>query len=185
MSINDLFINEMLESDNVLDVLNKQEFDSYKQELWNVLKNNQNDSMLKNMLEIIGENKYNEIIKFLKEENSDFFAFSYFRNTKKDSKLLKIELSDIYEKVIVINRFKTIKEEYSKIPTNDFIEIINTLQSITDFCIENNFPGSKMIDVLESVYNISREISADLENIFDVNKLSLKLDFIISRIKKN
>ncbi|MGM9969697.1 MAG: hypothetical protein ACI35S_04795 [Anaeroplasma sp.] len=149
--------------------------------IWKYMRNKISDNEKKYIDQNIDRKKLEDIIKIIKVENKDYYALSIFRNSE-DINKSRMLLTNMYSKGIVVNDFKNLKKEV-KISESNLIDILNVLDDITSFCIKNNRSGSEVVDILNENFDIDLSICRDIGNIYDSNKISLKLNYIINELE--
>lgn len=152
--------------------------------LWKAVRTNDVKS-IEELIEKIGKEKYAELEKAVKEDFSDYYTLDFFRNEDLPKPIRNSLITSIFNKVIIENcpsEILTITEGY--LERDGVYDIANVLQNIVDFCITYNRSGNYVCSVLKTSYDIGEDISRGLDAIYDKNKLSLKLDYIINKLNE-
>lgn len=149
--------------------------------IYNYLKQSETNSDIEEIKSQLGDEGFNQLCKMVKDENS-YFALEYFR---KDTNRTRLELEYLYKNTIINNRYKKIKDRYSTLTDKHLVQILEVLESITYFCIKYNYAGEEVVHVLNNKYDIPLTNCEDLGKIYDENKLSLKLDYVIGKITQS
>lgn len=117
-----------------------------------------------------------------KEENQEYKTLHFFRNEEIDKTIRKTFLNNIFSNLVIDNNLEDAVNNISLLTKDDIKNVAETLFNITYFCIEYNYPGKKLVSILKETFDIDKSICEDLEKLYNNNKLSLKLDFIINYI---
>lgn len=149
--------------------------------LWKIFRTASNQ--INELKELIGEDKCKEWEEQAKKENEDYYSLDFFRDSGKDKVVLRELLKNIYANFIISNNsFFLTKELTGQINKETLYNIADILQSVTFFCIDSNYPGENVQDILSEFYDIDGEISQGVKELYEANKMSLKLDFIINKL---
>ena len=144
--------------------------------IWNYVLNKSTDEEIK-LINLINENKLKDLVEFIKSENELYFKLDILRENK------NIDLAYIYSKSIVVNQVEQLEKEL-KIKKKDLYGIIDVLFDVNIYCIRNNKSGNELVSILIEEYDITPSIAYPLQSIYEQNKLSLKLDYIILSLQK-
>ena len=153
--------------------------------LWKAIRSNDKKS-INELISKIGQEKYNELEKAVKDDYSEYYQLEFFRNEEVPKPIRNSMLHAIFNKVIIENsppEVKTITSEY--IDNKELYKIASILHSIVNFCIRYNRTGSYIITVLKNSYDIDEDITLGLDILYNRNKISLKMDFIINRLTQD
>ena len=126
------------------------------------------------------ENQFDILIDFVKKINEEYYVFEYFRD-EKNSETDKISLLvSIMEKAILRNRIVELKSQIKSITSDKLELLIKWISILVQFCINNNFTGDKIEEILFRQYGISKGISQSISKLYEENLISLKLTYIIN-----
>lgn len=120
-----------------------------------------------------------------KENNPEYISLNFFRDKAIDKTIRKTYLNEIFINLVIENNLEEIENKITSITKDEIKEIGNTLFNITYFCIEYNYPGKEICQILNDDFDIDLDISESLITLYNQNKLSLKLDFIINNLTHN
>ena len=152
-----------------------------------------NKDCLKNYLfeALYNNESLDEINSLIADENSKFYINNLIKNIKEDGAFVikKINeaqpklLIDAFSNIIVINKIKDVESRFSKIlKNNELNKLANKLNDISNFCITNNLSGNEYSNILSETYNVSKDISLKIGELYDQNRMELKLNYIIRKI---
>ena len=154
-----------------------------KEKLWDAVRKEITEA-LEELKEQIGTELYENWIKQVKEENSEYYALSYFRDISIDKLQRQSILLLLYKHGIVVSDIPTVRRELNKkIEENCYLDILAVLKKVTMFCVAYNRGGTHVADILHDVYDVPKEIGNELVRVFDDNKLSLKMDYLIRMLR--
>lgn len=155
-----------------------------KNKLWKIFRTE--SSAIDELKELVGGEKCQEWAEQAKQENKDYYALDFFRDKNNDTIVLRELLKNIYINFIINNdsRF-VIKEITGQLTKDNLFTIADILQNITSFCIESNYSSNYVEDIFMEFYDIVPEISRGVKELYDQNKLSLKLDYLINNIQES
>ena len=117
-----------------------------------------------------------------KEENTEYKSLDFFRHEEIDKTIRKTFLNNIFLNLVIDNNIDDAVNNISLLNKDEIKSAAETLFNITYFCIEYNYPGKRLISILNETFDINTSICEDLEKLYNDNKISLKLDFIINYI---
>lgn len=148
----------------------------------NYIRKNEEYTELKNE---VGDEKYNAYISKIKELNKDYYAFEWFFNLEQVENK-ELILKDMFLNFVVNNNLKNIEKNFAGINDEgkkDYIKLIcKTLFNIAFYCVKGNFDGNQFSDILIKFYNCPKTIALSIAELYNQNKLDIKLTYIISLI---
>ncbi len=157
-------------------------FDDSDEDLINIifeyLKNKKENTSIEEIKNQLDKESFNKLCDLVKEENKGYFSLEYFRNEDEKNKL---EFEYLYKNTIIVNRYKVVNKKYSFLK-NHLMNILNVFQAITFYCIEYNFAGEEIVNILFENYDIPHAICDGLEELFNSNQYNLKLNYIINKL---
>lgn len=150
--------------------------------IWRAIRNN--SSELKDMCAELGEKKYISLVNSIKEYNSEYYDLNFLRSEDVDDIIKAEMLCKIYLNGVVVLNYDALDEATTRfINEKDAMSIRNVLLDITRYCIEYNYPGDDIIHILMSCYDIKEDVCIGLKEIYDRNRISLKLDYLIRNLQ--
>ena len=178
-------LEELVENANVDFSLlgEKKKYDKFLDHCWEIIRKGDTKN-IEHLVAKLGEDKYRKLEEYIKEQNAEYYSLDYFRNTDIEVEVRKALLLKIYANAVVISDYQRVLEWVKgKITRTQLDDIMKLLQSITDFCASYNRSGKYFVEVLEKTYDIVPSVCYDLQQLFDENRISLKLDYLINYIE--
>lgn len=152
---------------------------------WRSIRDNDND-LTKEIEDYLINNDREDLIKTFKDlaikHNKEYYYFEYFRN--KDIEEFKKEylLNSIFKEYILIDKRTLEKFIDKKLTFKEIMNITKWIERIVYFCIENNYDGSKVVEILNENYKIDPQILAQFEALYNENIMTLKTNYIIRKL---
>lgn len=153
-----------------------------KEKLWTAVRKNDN-AAIDDLIEKIGEEKYSILEKAVKDKNSDYYGLNFFRDENVSLYIKRALFEEIYNNFVVVSNYDgALKKVKAYIDEDDMVSTAYICHNITDFCLECNRSGREAVNILVENFDLERDIVEGVEDIFNKNKLSLKLDYIIANM---
>ena len=164
--------------------LQEKKYEKFLSKCWEIIRKGDAKS-IEFLCSNLGESKYKKIEEYVKEKNKEYYAFDYFRKTGVEIEVRKALLKTIYENTIIVSDYgfllEIIKEK--KFPRSHLEDIMTTLRRITEFCVSYNRKGKQLVEILIKAYDLDSNVCGSLETMYDDNRISLKMDYLISIVE--
>ena len=148
----------------------------------NYIRKNEEYSELKKE---VGAEKYDAYILKIKELNKDYYAFEWFFGLEQIENK-ELILKDIFLNSVLNNNFKNIEKNFGGINDDKKKEYINlickTLFNISFYCVKGNFDGCQFSDILIKYYNCPKKTALSIAELYNQNKMDIKLTYLISAL---
>lgn len=153
-----------------------------KERLWSAVRKN-DKSAIDDLIEKIGAQKYSLLEKAVKDENEEYYKLTFFRDEKNPVFIRRALFEEIYNDFVVVSCYEeALKKVKEYIDEDDMLSLAFICHNVTDFCLERNRTGSEAVKILVENYDLEKEVVEGVEDIFNKNKISLKLDYIIANM---
>ena len=125
----------------------------------------------------IGEEKYNQLVSFVREKYNDFFSFSKVIVESAQ------DLKKIFENCVVVFDKESFEKFEKKYGENVVSNVVITFNRAVDFCVVNRFSKNEFKIILMKYYDCPLIVADDIATTFEQNRLY----FMISKLlpKKN
>lgn len=180
----DKILDEIKKSNDDLKYLRDKKYSEFLKELWQIVKTN-DEAKIEELKGKLSPEIYEKLEKFIKDENYDYYAFRYFRDKDVDFEVRKALLNKIYNESIIVSDYVQLQKSITKLTEEELRDVSFILHDITEFCASYNRKGKYLIDTLTDTYELEDNLCSDLAVMFDNNKISLKLDYIIRAIRNS
>ena len=137
-----------------------------------------NEIIFDELLNEIGAEKYEKLVRAIKEKHKDFYAIQkiLMSNPKK--------LVNAFVECSIRFNSKTF-EGYSKLYTKDtMLNVLQVFDRIKYFCIDNNYSKETFESILIDYYNCQKEIAKEIAIIFEENRLYILMYKILKTQSK-
>ena len=91
----------------------------------------------------------------------------------------------LFSNTIIINQSEKIFKEMANIYTNEELNLAaDELYDIVDYCLKYNYSGEKYSAILIDYYHCPKQHADILSDLFDKNRIELKLNYIIQNLEE-
>ena len=119
---------------------------------------------------------FKKIVDSAKDINKEYYDFDYFRD-EKISDMNKIYLLNIiFTDDILINKGTVDKFVIPEISKEKMNSICYWITRAVYFCVNYNYDGNKVVDILNEYYHIERKLLDDIKKLYNENILTLKIN---------
>ena len=151
---------------------------------WQAIRKSETEA-LTTLSSALGDEKFERLKEYIIKQNEDYYIWDYFRNETLDPEVRKALLNKIYLNGIIASDYEVLLDSVrDKVPKTQLNKILNTLQSITYFCASYNRKGKNLAGILKDMYDLDVRLCGDIEKMYDENRISLKLDYLIFVMEK-
>ena len=165
-------LNEANYKINNLNEKNREELKNY---LFDALYNDESLEEIYNLIDEETKKYLDNLVEVIKDDG----AFIIKKINQQSPELL----IDVFSNVIVVNKIKNVeKKALNIIDKKELNKLANELNDISNFCIINNLSGIDYTNVLMKTYNVSKDVSLIIGELYDQNRMELKLNYIIRKI---
>ena len=139
------------------------------------------------LIEKIGKQKYEELVKYTKKLNLDYYAFKIFFS--KETSAIEKDLRKIITSGVLTINHKFLQEITKKYGDRDFdfkigIELARGISNIFYYCIDKNGDVDLLKDIFVKQYKIPEASFEIISDLYVKNRIELKLNYLVNQIGK-
>ena len=139
------------------------------------------------LIEKIGKQKYEELVKYTKKLNLDYYAFKIFFS--KETSAIEKDLRKIITSGVLTINHKFLQEITKKYGDSDLdfkigIELARGISNIFYYCIDKNGDVDLLKDIFVKQYKIPEASFEIISDLYVKNRIELKLNYLVNQIGK-